>query len=57
MTPSIKSIKYLTQDEFRNLLKVIDSKRDKAIFLLAYRSESPARRAAWAANSAWRPTR
>jgi site-specific recombinase XerD len=35
--PNIKSIKYLTQDELRNLLKVIESKRDKAIFLLAYR--------------------
>ena len=34
---NIKTIKYLTQDELRNLLKVIDNKRDKAIFLLAYR--------------------
>ena len=34
---NIKSIKYLTQDELRSLLRVIDSKRDKAIFLLAYR--------------------
>lgn len=35
--PNIKSIKYLTQDELKSLLKVIISKRDKAIFLLAYR--------------------
>jgi len=35
--PNIKSIKYLTQDELKSLLKVIVSKRDKAIFLLAYR--------------------
>ena len=35
--PNIKTIKYLTQDELKNLLKVIDYKRDKAIFLLAYR--------------------
>lgn len=35
--PNIKTIKYLTQDELKNLLKVIESKRDKAIFLLAYR--------------------
>ena len=34
---NIKTIKYLTQDELRNLLKVIDNKRDKAIFLPAYR--------------------
>jgi len=34
---NIKTIKYLTQDELKNLLKVIDHKRDKAIFLLAYR--------------------
>lgn len=37
LMPNIKSIKYLTQDELKNLLKVIESKRDKAIFLLAYR--------------------
>lgn len=35
--PNIKTIKYLTQDELRSLLRVITSKRDKAIFLLAYR--------------------
>lgn len=35
--PNIKTIKYLTQDELKSLLKVIDNKRDKAIFLLAYR--------------------
>jgi integrase len=34
--PGIKSIKYLTQDELRRLLGVIDSKRDKAIFRVAY---------------------
>ena len=34
--PNIKSIKYLTQDELKRLLGVIDSKRDKAIFHLAY---------------------
>src|SRR6266511_2635045 len=31
------SINFLTQDEMRRLLDVIDSKRDSAIFLLAYR--------------------
>lgn len=35
--PNIQSIKYLTQDELKRLLSVITSKRDKAIFLLAYR--------------------
>jgi site-specific recombinase XerD len=30
-------IKYLTQDELRRLFSVIKSKRDKAMFLLAYR--------------------
>ena len=35
--PNIKSIKYLTQDELKRLLGVITSKRDKAIFLIAYR--------------------
>jgi len=35
--PSIRSIKYLTQDELRRLLGAIDSKRDKAMFLIAYR--------------------
>jgi len=35
--PNIKTIKYLTQDECKNLLKVITFRRDKAIFLLAYR--------------------
>ena len=33
---NIKSIKYLTQDELKRLLGVIESKRDKAIFLVAY---------------------
>jgi integrase len=31
------SINFLTQDEMRRLLDAIDSKRDSAIFLLAYR--------------------
>lgn len=35
--PSSNTIKYLTQDELRRLLKAITSKRDKALFLLAYR--------------------
>lgn len=35
--PSIRTIKYLTQDELKRLLKAITSKRDKAIFLIAYR--------------------
>ena len=30
-------IHFLTQDELRQLFKVIRSKRDKAIFLVAYR--------------------
>ena len=30
-------INFLTQDELRQLFKVIHSKRDKAIFLVAYR--------------------
>lgn len=34
---SIRAIKYLSQDELRRLFKAIDSKRDKAIFLIAYR--------------------
>jgi len=34
---NIKSIKYLTQDELKRLLGVIENKRDKAIFLIAYR--------------------
>jgi integrase len=33
----VKTIKYLTQDELIRLLHVIDNKRDKAIFLIAYR--------------------
>ena len=33
---NIKSIKYLTQDELKRLLGVITSKRDKAIFSVAY---------------------
>lgn len=32
-----KTIKYLTPDELRKLFKVIKDKRDKAIFLIAYR--------------------
>jgi len=35
--PNLTTIKYLTQDEMRRLLKAITSKRDKALFLLAYR--------------------
>lgn len=35
--PNIKTIKYLTQDELKRLLGVITNKRDKAIFLIAYR--------------------
>ena len=31
------TINFLTQDEMRRLLDAIDSKRDYAIFLLAYR--------------------
>jgi len=34
---SIKTIRYLTQDELKRLFAVINNKRDKAIFLLAYR--------------------
>jgi site-specific recombinase XerD len=34
---SVESIKFLTQDEMRKLLGVIDSPRDYAMFLLAYR--------------------
>jgi len=34
--PNIKSIKYLTQDELKRLLGVIESKRDLAIFRVAY---------------------
>jgi len=34
---NIKTIKYLTQDELKRLLKAITDKRDKAIFLVAYR--------------------
>ena len=32
-----RTIAFLTQDELRRLFKVIHSKRDKAIFLVAYR--------------------
>lgn len=32
-----RTIHFLTQDELRNLFKMIRSKRDKAIFLVAYR--------------------
>ena len=32
-----RTIRFLTQDELRQLFKVIRSKRDKAIFLVAYR--------------------
>jgi len=34
---NLSTIKYLTQDELRRLFKVITNKRDKALFLLAYR--------------------
>jgi integrase len=34
---NIKSIKYLTQDELKRLLGVIENKEHKAIFLIAYR--------------------
>lgn len=34
---NIGSIKYLTQEELQNLLRVITKKRDRAIYLLAYR--------------------
>jgi type 1 fimbriae regulatory protein FimB len=33
----VRTIHFLTQDELRRLFKVIRSKRDKAIFLVAYR--------------------
>ena len=35
--PEQRTIYFLTQDELRRLFKVIRSKRDKAIFLVAYR--------------------
>src|SRR5918911_5537383 len=35
--PEQHTINFLTQDELRRLFKVIRSKRDKAIFLVAYR--------------------
>jgi site-specific recombinase XerD len=35
--PEQRTINFLTQDELRQLFKVIRSKRDKAIFLVAYR--------------------
>jgi site-specific recombinase XerD len=35
--PEQRTIHFLTQDEVRRLFKVIKSKRDKAIFLVAYR--------------------
>lgn len=34
---SIRRIKYLTQDELSSLLRVITNKRDKALYLIAYR--------------------
>ena len=34
---NIRRIKYLTQEELQSLLRVITNKRDKALFLLAYR--------------------
>ena len=34
---SLDTIKYLTQEELTALFRVIDSKRDKALFLIAYR--------------------
>lgn len=33
---NLATIDYLTQDEVKRLFKVIDSKRDKAIFMVAY---------------------
>jgi len=36
MPESVKSIKYLSQAELKGLFQVINSKRDKAIFLVAY---------------------
>ena len=36
-THAAARIQFLTQQEMRNLLQAIDSKRDYAIFLLAYR--------------------
>src|SRR5919108_1067998 len=55
LTPSQKrwtaaTINFLTQDEMRRLLDVIDSKHDYAIFLLAYR-HGPARSAKWNSRS------
>jgi type 1 fimbriae regulatory protein FimB len=35
--PEQRTISFLTQDELRRLFKLIRSKRDKAIFLVAYR--------------------
>ena len=35
--PEQRTIYFLTQDELRQLFKIIRSKRDKAIFLIAYR--------------------
>ena len=35
--PNPRTIKYLTQDELHRLLKAITKRRDKAIFLIAYR--------------------
>jgi len=34
---SIRRIKYLTQEELASLLRVITNKRDKALYLIAYR--------------------
>ncbi len=31
-----ETIRFLTQEEFKRLLKIIDSKRDKALILIAY---------------------
>lgn len=33
----LETIEYLTQDELRRLIKAIDSKRDRALILIAYR--------------------
>jgi len=37
MKTKIRTIKYLSQDELKRLFKAIDKKRDRAIFLIAYR--------------------
>ena len=37
MKTKIRTIKYLTQDELKRLFMAIENKRDRAIFLIAYR--------------------